>query len=379
MGTGTVHTRDGGRGSAADRSAGDGMRGGRSPLEGADAMVRDEQLVALFRAFGEKQDATFMRVAEGIIADELAANHHSLATELRRALERARDAARERRATPEMLPLPKDRRNGEQLIIYHEPTVSQDQIVLTKACSKKLTRILEEHRNRLLLAQHGYPPKRKLLFWGPPGCGKTYAANFIAHELGMPMGTIRLNALISSFLGDTASHIQRVFDLADSRPMVLLLDEVDAVAKNRDDRNDVGELKRVVNSLLQAMDGFTSKESILIAASNHQYLLDPAIWRRFDDIVHFPPPAEAERQQYLNLLLNGVSLTGSSRQVARGLSCLSYADIQKIVVDALKSMILRGDNSLRAADISEHMRVLREDLSAAKGASEGATRRRKKR
>lgn len=379
MRDGTTRTQDGGPPSPAVAFVSSRLSHGRFPREAGSIMVRDERLVALFRAFGERQDATFMRVAEGIIADELAANHHSLATELRRALERGREAAREQRATLAMLPLPKDRRNGEQLITCHEPTVSQDQIVLDRACSKKLTRVLEEHRNRLLLAQHGYPPKRKLLFWGPPGCGKTYAANFIAHELGMPMGTIRLNAIISSFLGDTASHIQRVFDLADSRPMVLLLDEIDAVAKNRDDRNDVGELKRVVNSLLQAMDSFTSKGSILIAASNHQYLLDPAIWRRFDEIVHFPPPAEVERQQYLNLLLNGVSLTGSSRQVARGLSSLSYADIQKIVVDALKSMILRGDNSLRAADISEHMRALREDLSAAKETSTRVARRQKKR
>lgn len=342
-------------------------------------MVRDEQLVALFRAFGERQDATFMRVAEGIIVDELAANHHALATELRRALERTRDVVRDRRSKPELLPLPRDRRNGEQLITYREPKVSQDQIVLTKSCSKKVARILEEHRNQLLLAQHGYPPKRKLLFWGPPGCGKTFTANFIAHELGMSMGTIRLNAVISSFLGDTAAHIQKVFDLAGSRPMVLLLDEIDAVAKNRDDRNDVGELKRVVNSLIQAMDAFASKESIIIAASNHQYLLDPAIWRRFDEIVHFPPPTEAERQQYLKLLLNGVSFTGSLRQAARMLSSLSFADIQKVVVDAIKSMILRGDMSLRATDISEHLRALREDLSAAKGTSTEATPRGKKR
>jgi SpoVK/Ycf46/Vps4 family AAA+-type ATPase len=161
--------------------------------------------------------------------------------------------------------------------------------------------------------------------------------------------------------------------------MVLLLDEIDAIAKNRDDRNDVGELKRVVNSLLQAMDAFTSRESIIIAASNHQYLLDPAIWRRFDEIVQFPLPMDAERQQYLKLLLNGVSFTGSLRQAARMLSSLSFADIQKVVVDAIKSMILRRDMSLRAADISEHLRALREDLSAAKGTFTEATPRGKKR
>jgi len=336
-------------------------------------MIKNEQLVALFRAFGEQDDANFTRIAEGIITDELAANHHVLATDLRTAIERVKRGGRERRSMPELLQLPRDRRNGEHLISHREPTVSQDQIVFAKSCAKKVTRILEEHRNRLLLAQHGYSPKRKLLFWGPPGCGKTFTANFIAHELGMPMGTIRLNALISSFLGDTASHIQRVFDLADSRPMVLLLDEVDAIAKNRDDRNDVGELKRVVNSLLQAMDGFESKESILIAASNHQYLLDPAIWRRFDEIVHFPLPTETERQQYLTLLLNGVSFTGSLKQVARMLSSMSFADIQKIAVDAVKSMILRGETNLRMVDISENLRALREDISAVKRTSREAT------
>jgi len=329
-------------------------------------MVRDEQLVSLFLAFGERQDAAFIRIAEAVIADELAANHHALATELRAALDKAKGTIREGPPRPGLMPLPKDRRNGEQLITYHESTVSQDQIVLTESCSKKVARILDEQRNRHLLAQHGYAPKRKILFWGPAGCGKTFTADYIAHELGMSVGVIRLNAIISSFLGDTAAHIQRVFDLAESRPIVLLLDEIDAIAKNRDDRNDVGELKRVVNSLLQAMDAFTSKESIIIAASNHQYLLDPAIWRRFDEIVHFPPPGEAERRQYVKLLLNGVALTGSLQDVARALSSLSFADIQKVIVNALKTMILRGDTDLRAADIIQHLRELRKDLSAAK-------------
>ena len=341
-------------------------------------MVSNEQLVALFRAFAERQDATFIKVAEAIISGELAANHHPLATELKNALEKGAGTSRNRRSTPALLPLPKDRRNGEQLITYREPTVSEEQIVLTKACSQKVARILEEHRNRHLLAQHGYQPKRKLLFWGPPGCGKTFTANFIAHELGMSMGTIRLSAVISSFLGDTAAHIQRVFDLADSRPMVLLLDEIDAIAKNRDDRNDVGELKRVVNSLLQAMDAFTSQESIIIAASNHQYLLDPGIWRRFDDVVQFPLPMSADRQKYLKLLLSGVSFTGSFQQAARAVSSLSFADIQKVVIEAVKSMILRGDESLRATDITEQLRAFREDLSAAKGQSAGSRRRSKR-
>lgn len=339
-------------------------------------MVRDEQLVTLFQAFADQQNKTFRRVAEGIVADELAANHHALAAELQSALNRPR--FRERVAAPDLVPLPKDRRNGERLVAYREPTVSKDQIILSKSCDKRVSRVLQEHRNRLLLAQYGYKPKQKLLFWGPPGCGKTFTADFIAHELGLPLGTIRISAVISSFLGDTASHVQKLFDLASKQSMVLLLDEIDAIAKNRDDRNDIGELKRVVNSLLQAMDAFTSETSIVIAASNHQYMLDPAIWRRFDEIVRFPLPTETERQQYLELLLNGVQVKGSLRHMARTLSSMSFADIQRVVVDATKSMILRGEMTLRTVDISSHMREFREDLSAAQEAYTSATRRRSK-
>ena len=246
----------------------------QSAVERAENMTRNEQLVSLFRAFGGKRDADFIRIAERIIAEELAANHHSVASELKTALVGVRSGNRGGNGS-ELLGLPKDRRTGEQLLWLQEARVSQDQIVLAKASGRKIDRILEEHRNKILLAGHGYQPKRRILFWGPPGCGKTYTANFLAHELGVPLGTIRLSAAISSFLGDTAAHIQKVFDLAESRPMVLLFDEVDAIAKNRDDVNDVGELKRVVNSLLQSIDAFDSGESIMIAASNHQYLLDP--------------------------------------------------------------------------------------------------------
>ena len=346
-------------------------------LQEKDAMTKHNDLIALFRAFSERQDATFIRIAEQIIGEELAANHHVFATELQKALKVARDRIKQRHSQ-EMLPLPRDRRNGEQLVTYSESTVSQDQIVFSEAASKKIFRILEEHRNRFLLAQYGYQPKRKILFWGPPGCGKTFTANFIAHELGIPLATIRLNAVISSFLGDTAAHIQRVFDLAGNQPMVLLLDEIDALAKNRDDRNDVGELKRIVNSMLQAMDAFASNESIIIAASNHQYLLDPAIWRRFDDIVQFPLPTGKECQQYLKILLNGVSLDGSLKQVTRMFASLSFADIKRIIIDAIKSMILQGEERLSMIHISESLGTLHADLSAAMAKPSETTLKRRK-
>ncbi|MDY7006851.1 MAG: AAA family ATPase [Cyanobacteriota bacterium] len=315
-----------------------------------------KQLKRLFQAFKERNDDAFYRAAESLIADELAANHHVLAQELQQALGKQ---PLKQNAQNGLRLLPKDRRSGEELVILEESSVDSTQIVLNQESKAKIGRILNEHRQRQRLAKYGYLPKTKLLFWGPPGCGKTFTAKYLAYELGLPVGVLRLNAVISSFLGDTASHLQRVFNLANITPMVLLLDEVDAVGKNRDDPNDVGELKRVVNSLLQAMDSFDSSKSIVIAASNHQYLLDPALWRRFDDLIEFSLPTKTERELYLKRLLNGVHFEGSFEYIAKNMSSLSYADIQSITIEGVKTMILEGREQLKSKDISEQLKAFK--------------------
>lgn len=318
-------------------------------------MIAEKQLKRLFQAFKERDDVAFYRAAESLIADELAANHHALAQELQQVL-----GKQPLKQIPQngLRLLPKDRRSGEDLVILEESSIDSTQIVFNQETKAKIERVLDEHRQRQKLAKYGYLPKTKLLFWGPPGCGKTFTAKYLAYELGLPVGLLRLSAVISSFLGDTASHLQRVFNLANTTPMVLLLDEVDAVGKNRDDPNDVGELKRVVNSLLQAMDSFDSSKSIVIAASNHQYLLDPALWRRFDDLIEFSLPTKTERELYLQSLLNGVYFDGSLEYIAKNMSSLSYADIQRITIEAIKTMILEGREQLQSQDISEQLKAL---------------------
>lgn len=335
-------------------------------------MIRDENIVRLFRAHAEQQSRAFQSVAEVIIREALASNNHSLATQLQKALITTNGKAQPKRSNaPSLSSLPTDRRNGESLIEIHESQVSEDQIVLMDSTRCQILRILEEHHQKRRLAEFGYAPKNKILFWGPPGCGKTHTASYLAHELGLPLGTVQLNAIISSYLGDTASHIQRVFDLAARSPMVLLLDEIDSIAKQRDDPNDVGELKRIVNSLLQAMDQFHSTESIVVAASNHQYLLDPAVWRRFDDIIRFPLPGKKERDTYLRTLLNGVELRGSIPNVSKSLTALSFADIKKIATEAVKTALLRGEAVVSTSDILEqcqkHKRAIEAAIHAASG------------
>ncbi|WP_287231751.1 MULTISPECIES: AAA family ATPase [unclassified Microcystis] len=326
-------------------------------------MIAEKQLKRLFQAFKERDDVAFYRAAESLIADELAANHHALAQELQQVL-----GKQPLKQIPQngLRLLPKDRRSGEDLVILEESSIDSTQIVFNQETKAKIERVLDEHRQRQKLAKYGYLPKTKLLFWGPPGCGKTFTAKYLAYELGLPVGLLRLSAVISSFLGDTASHLQRVFNLANTTPMVLLLDEVDAVGKNRDDPNDVGELKRVVNSLLQAMDSFDSSKSIVIAASNHQYLLDPALWRRFDDLIEFSLPTKTEREFYLQSLLNGVYFDGSLEYIAKNMSSLSYADIQRITIEAIKTMILEGREQLQSQDISEQLKAFKKASSEAR-------------
>jgi SpoVK/Ycf46/Vps4 family AAA+-type ATPase len=315
-----------------------------------------DRLLMLFRAFRERNEEAFERVAEAIIADEAAANHHHFARELQRALSSDPQEKRGGRRPQALTALPRDRRHGEQLITVSEPSIDATRLVLLSETRQYIERIVDEIRGRQKLARHGLRPKSKLLFWGSPGCGKTLTAHWLALEIGLPVGLVRLNALITSYLGETAAHIQRVFDVAQSTPMVLLLDEADAIGKDRDDPHDVGELKRVINSLLQAMDTFRSGESILIAASNHQHLLDPALWRRFDDVIEFPKPNLTEIQQFVERLLNGVAVSGSLRQLYQNMKSLAFADIERCIMEAVKTMVLQDRRELKASDLEAEVK-----------------------
>lgn len=330
---------------------------------GNGQMADVDSLQRLFRAYRDQNDVTFRKVAESIISDQLAANHHDVAKHLRSALGGESKTSRSGAAT-NLAALPKDRRSGEQLLtIYHEPA-SSEHLLFDASTLARIDRVINERRNAGKLARSGYSPKSKLLFWGPPGCGKTLTAHYLANQFNLKVGVVRLNALISSFLGDTATHLQQVFDVAQSSPMVILFDEVDSIAKNRDDARDVGELKRVVNSLLQAMDTFAAPDSILIGASNHQYLLDPAIWRRFDDVILFPMPSLQLRRNFIKQQLNGISFKGSFDTIARKMSGLSFAQIEQVLVEAIKSMILEDREQLTPQQVSAELKYMQKMMAA---------------
>lgn len=203
-----------------------------------------------------------------------------------------------RDATAGFVPIDSDSRLA---LLRQEFPISLDvDPILDVGIAEQLEQVIAERQNLSSLEKAGLSPTRTVLFSGPPGVGKTMSARWIAKQLKRPLLTLDLATVMSSFLGKTGANIRLVLDYAKSIDCVLLLDEFDAIAKKRDDDGDVGELKRLVTVLLQEIDDWPSR-SLLVAATNHAELLDPAVWRRFDDVVIFSLPDCQARAQVINV------------------------------------------------------------------------------
>lgn len=201
-----------------------------------------------------------------------------------------------------------------------------------------LLRFITEWEKKDQLIDNGLLPSRSLLMGGPPGVGKTLAAKWLANKLGLPLLTLDLASVMSSFLGKTGNNIRAVLEYARSFPCVLLLDEFDSIAKKRDDSSDVGELKRLVTVLLQAIDEWPHT-SILVAATNHGELLDPAVWRRFDRVINFEYPTEELIHEFL--VKNDIP-TAIAEKISGELKGRSFAVIERSLKQAKRNAILEN-------------------------------------
>lgn len=308
-------------------------------IDKASAMPSADQLKALLKAYALGDDAQFHSVAMQIAAGEARNGHGKLAEELRDLI----DKARVRVPSPGSSPIPLARPRGEvaDLLTVSYPKTRLPDLVLTQLTRKVLDRVVREHKTLQDIRAHGLAPRKKLLLVGPPGTGKTMTASAISGELALPLFIVRLDRLITRYMGETAAKLRLVFDAIAQTRAVYLFDEFDSIGSERGLGNDVGEIRRVVNSFLQMVEQDTS-DSVIIAATNHPRILDRALFRRFDDIVKFTLPTRDEIRSALKAKLSGTRHTGRILWDKLSIKAkgLSYADITRATESALKHALI---------------------------------------
>jgi SpoVK/Ycf46/Vps4 family AAA+-type ATPase len=312
-------------------------------------MARGELMKKLLSSYGRDDD--FRAVVEQIIAEEENKNNRVLAKSLRKTLDGLTARPQAKGLSP-LLPFPDEAGDFIQRI---EPVHTPNDIILTHENIELFTGLLDEFRKSETIKRHGLPVRSKLLFCGPPGTGKTLCAEVFAGQLGLPFFYVKLDSLISSFLGETATNIRKTFEFARRQPCVLFFDEFDAIARSREEGNDHSELRRVVNSLLIFIDQI-QPGGFLIAATNLDAHLDPAIWRRFDEVVWFDHPDETMVRRYLANALKNTETEFEAEDFVQSLADYSYAELEKICNQAKKISLLDRRKSISKKDFRDAIR-----------------------
>lgn len=298
------------------------------------AMARGELMKRLLASYG--RDDEFRAVAEQIILEEEQKNNRVLARSLRKTLDNASSRRTAPRDLAPLIPFP----DATSHFVEHvEPEHTKNDIVLSDANEGVFLGLMLEFRRAEEIRRRGLPVRSKLLFCGPPGCGKTLCAEVFAAELSLPLFVVKIDRLISSYLGETATNVRKIFEFARKRPCVLLFDEFDALARSRDDTSEHNELRRVVNSLLIFIDRIRPR-GFLIAASNLDQALDSAIWRRFDEVIWFDKPGLLMIERFLAYKFKNIETSFDPLTHAAALEGYSYAEIERVCISAIKAAII---------------------------------------
>lgn len=308
------------------------------------------------------EEAKFKDAVDVLAADEERKGNVPLATKIRNAYankKKSKAAAPEFASSAPSFTMqsasgaPRDRESLLELYELITPEVSLDDVILPDSQRKIIDQVIGEQKNAEELLKHKMDPVNRMLLCGPPGCGKTMTAQAIAHELGLPIAYVRLDGLVSSYLGQTSTNLRKVFDSVRNQRIILFLDEFDAIAKKRDDSNELGELKRVVTTLLQNFDNMPGNV-FLIAATNHEHLLDPAIWRRFNVTITLDLPGEEQRKSLLEKWFSDYGIGKKAKidfdLLAKISAGQNGAQIRELCSAAGKAYLLSG--SLKTEDVT---------------------------
>ncbi len=291
-------------------------------------MATADQIKSLVKYHVERDDEKFKTVVLQIAAHEARLGHDGLARELKSLVEK--------NIKKSIIPINKQ----NSCLSFYMPSEELSELVVSDAIFDKLTRILNEYRNRKKLQTYGLTNRRKLLIEGEPGTGKTLTASVIASELNLPLYVVQVDKLVTKFMGETSVRLRQIFESMQDSVGVYLFDEFDAIGADRSLDNEVGEMRRILNSFLQFIEQDLS-DSIIIAATNNHKMLDQALFRRFDDAIHYSLPEDDEIRRLIELKIlpydGKFKLSSSIVELARG---LNHAEIVRVCDDAIKDSIL---------------------------------------
>jgi SpoVK/Ycf46/Vps4 family AAA+-type ATPase len=309
-----------------------------------------DHIKALVRSHASGDDDSFYAVAMQVAARAARQGHNRLAEDLKRTI----DASRRKPVVRGVTPIAQPRGELADLVTASFPEVGLKDLVGPDALLDQIREVLSEQRQRRRLVERGFTPVHRLLLEGPPGTGKTMTASVLAHELSLPLLTVRLESLLSKFLGETAGKLRVVFDAAAQQRAVYLFDEFDALGGDRAG-NDVGEARRILNSFLVFLEQ-ASAESIVVAATNHRAILDRALFRRFDLVITYDLPSGAEAIRVMRARLGPLARQLRWRDVEGEAAGLSHADLVKVSEVAAKQALMRGEERVSAENLIAALR-----------------------
>jgi len=323
--------------------------------------MKGELLKRLFRAIASSDTEAIDKLTHLVIEEERSKGHTLLADQLENITkkshqEKSTSNGKRTPSIPEsreaLSELPTSKRFNLPLVTVIPREKLRHHMVLPEIVEKRFQRIEREYAARDRLAHYGLRYRQKILLYGTPGCGKTLGAERLAWNTGLPLLKVRFDAMVSSFLGETAGNLRLVFEDASKNPCLLFLDECDSIAKSREDYQEVGEIKRVVNTFLQILDEYEPSSGLLVAATNLNKSLDTALWRRFDDLIEVPKPGDAELEFILKDTLSAieVGLINWSALIEQ-MRGFSAAQAVRVAQDAAKRAILEREELV----IQEHL------------------------
>ncbi|GMU86835.1 MAG: hypothetical protein AMXMBFR48_20760 [Ignavibacteriales bacterium] len=293
-------------------------------------MAKADYLISLIKSHFENEPERFITIALQIAAHEAKLGHSYVANEIKNIIDKHRE---NKLKTKQFTP------NIQELIVENVPAVNLSNIIASEDIKSKLTRIVSEFIQRDKLRKHDLENRRKILLSGPPGTGKTLTASILANELNLPLYTILMDKMVTKYMGETSAKLRQIFDLIEQRLGVYLFDEFDAIGGERSRDNDVGEMRRVLNSFLQFIERDNS-DSIIIAITNNKSLLDQAIFRRFDDVILYHLPDSEEKLALLNSMLYQFRDDIRLNELLPKINGLSHAEITLACLDAIKGTVL---------------------------------------